>query len=92
MGVSFADLKEGTIEQFLREFFEADLEVRFRLRSSRLLTVRRVNIADRVKNGKRRLTGWKCWGLRHVHGRVAHVLASTLRKIPGFAFDGRRAF
>jgi phenylalanyl-tRNA synthetase alpha chain len=86
-GVSFADLK-GTIEQFLREFFEADLEVRFRPSffpftepSAEVDIRRRV-----VKNGEEKADWLEVLGCGMVHPDVLRMSGIDPEKYQGFAF------
>lgn len=86
-GVSFADLK-GTIEQFLREFFEADLEVRFRPSffpftepSAEVDIRRRV-----VKNGEEKADWLEVLGCGMVHPEVLRMSGIDPEKYQGFAF------
>ena len=86
-GVSFADLK-GTIEQFLREFFEADLEVRFRPSffpftepSAEVDIRRRV-----VKNGEEKADWLEILGCGMVHPEVLRMSGIDPEKYQGFAF------
>ncbi|MEK0362922.1 phenylalanine--tRNA ligase subunit alpha [Pseudomonas sp. CBC3] len=86
-GVSFADLK-GTIEQFLRAFFEADLEVRFRpsffpfTEPSAEVDIRRV-----VKKGDQESQDWlEVLGCGMVHPNVLRMSGIDPEKYQGFAF------
>ncbi|MCQ4231842.1 phenylalanine--tRNA ligase subunit alpha [Pseudomonas stutzeri] len=86
-GVSFADLK-GTIEQFLRAFFEADLEVRFRpsffpfTEPSAEVDIRRV-----VKKGDQESREWlEVLGCGMVHPNVLRMSGIDPEKYQGFAF------
>lgn len=86
-GVSFADLK-GTIEQFLREFFEADLEVLFRPSffpftepSAEVDIRRRV-----VKNGEEKADWLEVLGCGMVHPEVLRMSGIDPEKYQGFAF------
>ena len=96
-GVSFADLK-GTIEEFLRAFFEKQLEVRFRpsffpfTEPSAEVDIQCVICSG---NGCRvcKQTGWlEVMGCGMVHPeRAAHVQHRS-REIPGLRLrHGRRA-
>ncbi|MCL5041273.1 MAG: phenylalanine--tRNA ligase subunit alpha [Gammaproteobacteria bacterium] len=86
-GVSFADLK-GTIEQFLREFFEADLEVRFRpsffpfTEPSAEVDIRRTVI----KNGEEKADWLEVLGCGMVHPDVLRMSGIDPEKYQGFAF------
>ena len=86
-GVSFADLK-GTIEQFLREFFEADLEVRFRpsffpfTEPSAEVDIRRTVI----KNGEEKADWLEVLGCGMVHPEVLRMSGIDPDKYQGFAF------
>ena len=86
-GVSFADLK-GTIEQFLREFFEADLEVRFRpsffpfTEPSAEVDIRRTV----VKNGEEKADWLEVLGCGMVHPDVLRMSGIDPEKYQGFAF------
>lgn len=86
-GVSFADLK-GTIEQFLREFFEADLEVRFRpsffpfTEPSAEVDIRRTVI----KNGEEKAEWLEVLGCGMVHPDVLRMSGIDPEKYQGFAF------
>ena len=86
-GVSFADLK-GTIEQFLREFFEADLEVRFRpsffpfTEPSAEVDIRRTVI----KNGEEKADWLEVLGCGMVHPEVLRMSGIDPEKYQGFAF------
>ncbi|QJD58208.1 phenylalanine--tRNA ligase subunit alpha [Pseudomonas sp. gcc21] len=86
-GVSFADLK-GTIVQFLREFFEADLEVRFRpsffpfTEPSAEVDIRRVV----MKNGEERADWLEVLGCGMVHPNVLRMSGIDPEKYQGFAF------
>ncbi|HDZ57097.1 MAG TPA: phenylalanine--tRNA ligase subunit alpha [Pseudomonas xinjiangensis] len=86
-GVSFADLK-GTIEQFLREFFEADLEVRFRpsffpfTEPSAEVDIRRVV----TKNGEEKADWLEVLGCGMVHPNVLRMSGIDPEKYSGFAF------
>ncbi len=86
-GVSFADLK-GTIEQFLREFFEADLEVRFRpsffpfTEPSAEVDIRRVV----KKNGEEKADWLEVLGCGMVHPNVLRMSGIDPEKYSGFAF------
>ncbi|PKM04652.1 MAG: phenylalanine--tRNA ligase subunit alpha [Gammaproteobacteria bacterium HGW-Gammaproteobacteria-6] len=85
--VSFADLK-GTIEQFLREFFEADLEVRFRpsffpfTEPSAEVDIRRTV----VKNGEEKADWLEVLGCGMVHPDVLRMSGIDPEKYQGFAF------
>lgn len=85
--VSFADLK-GTIEQFLREFFEADLEVRFRpsffpfTEPSAEVDIRRTL----VKNGEEKADWLEVLGCGMVHPDVLRMSGIDPEKYQGFAF------
>ena len=86
-GVSFADLK-GTIVQFLREFFEADLEVRFRpsffpfTEPSAEVDIRRVV----MKNGEEKADWLEVLGCGMVHPNVLRMSGIDPEKYQGFAF------
>ncbi len=86
-GISFADLK-GTIEQFLREFFEADLEVRFRpsffpfTEPSAEVDIRRTVI----KNGEEKADWLEVLGCGMVHPDVLRMSGIDPEKYQGFAF------
>lgn len=86
-GVSFADLK-GTIEQFLRAFFEADLEVRFRpsffpfTEPSAEVDIRRV-----VRKGDQESQSWlEVLGCGMVHPDVLRMSGIDPERYQGFAF------
>ncbi|TBV00034.1 phenylalanine--tRNA ligase subunit alpha [Stutzerimonas kirkiae] len=86
-GVSFADLK-GTIEQFLRAFFEADLEVRFRpsffpfTEPSAEVDIRRVV----TRNGEQKADWLEVLGCGMVHPNVLRMSGIDPEKYQGFAF------
>ncbi|QIB52096.1 phenylalanine--tRNA ligase subunit alpha [Pseudomonas sp. OIL-1] len=86
-GVSFADLK-GTIVQFLREFFETDLEVRFRpsffpfTEPSAEVDIRRVV----MKNGEEKADWLEVLGCGMVHPNVLRMSGIDPEKYQGFAF------
>ena len=86
-GVSFADLK-GTIVQFLREFFEADLEVRFRpsffpfTEPSAEVDIRRVV----MRNGEEKADWLEVLGCGMVHPNVLRMSGIDPEKYQGFAF------
>ncbi|QLF94868.1 phenylalanine--tRNA ligase subunit alpha [Pseudomonas sp. ABC1] len=86
-GVSFADLK-GTIEQFLRAFFEADLEVRFRpsffpfTEPSAEVDIRRVV----TRNGEQKPDWLEVLGCGMVHPNVLRMSGIDPEKYQGFAF------
>tara|TARA_R110001592_G_scaffold35495_2_gene120713 strand:- start:3155 stop:4159 length:1005 start_codon:yes stop_codon:yes gene_type:complete len=86
-GISFADLK-GTIEQFLREFFEADLDVRFRpsffpfTEPSAEVDIRRTVI----KNGEEKADWLEVLGCGMVHPDVLRMSGIDPEKYQGFAF------
>lgn len=86
-GISFADLK-GTIEQFLRAFFEADLEVRFRpsffpfTEPSAEVDIRRV-----VRKGDQESQSWlEVLGCGMVHPDVLRMSGIDPERYQGFAF------
>ncbi|WP_415844597.1 phenylalanine--tRNA ligase subunit alpha [Stutzerimonas zhaodongensis] len=86
-GISFADLK-GTIEQFLRTFFEADLEVRFRpsffpfTEPSAEVDIRRV-----VRKGDQESQSWlEVLGCGMVHPDVLRMSGIDPERYQGFAF------
>lgn len=86
-GISFADLK-GTIEQFLRAFFEADLEVRFRpsffpfTEPSAEVDIRRV-----VRKGDQESQSWlEVLGCGMVHPDVLRMSGINPERYQGFAF------
>lgn len=85
--ISFADLK-GTIEQFLRAFFEADLEVRFRpsffpfTEPSAEVDIRRV-----VRKGDQESQSWlEVLGCGMVHPDVLRMSGIDPERYQGFAF------
>ena len=86
-GISFADLK-GTIVTFLREFFEADLEVRFRpsffpfTEPSAEVDIRRVV----MKNGEEKADWLEVLGCGMVHPNVLRMSGIDPEKYQGFAF------
>lgn len=86
-GVSFADLK-GTIQAFLREFFEADLEVRFRpsffpfTEPSAEVDIRRVI----TKNGETKSDWLEVLGCGMVHPNVLRMSGIDPDRYQGFAF------
>jgi len=86
-GVSFADLK-GTIQAFLREFFEADLEVRFRpsffpfTEPSAEVDIRRVI----NKNGETKSDWLEVLGCGMVHPNVLRMSGIDPDRYQGFAF------
>lgn len=85
--VSFADLK-GTIEGFLREFFEDDLEVRFRpsffpfTEPSAEVDIRR----KVVRNGVEQMEWLEVLGCGMVHPNVLRMSGIDPEKYQGFAF------
>jgi len=85
--VSFADLK-GTIEEFLRTFFEADLEVRFRpsffpfTEPSAEVDIRRVV----KRNGQERADWLEVLGCGMVHPNVLRMAGIDPERYQGFAF------
>jgi phenylalanyl-tRNA synthetase alpha chain len=85
--ISFADLK-GTIVTFLREFFEADLEVRFRpsffpfTEPSAEVDIRRVV----KRNGEEKADWLEVLGCGMVHPNVLRMSGIDPEKYPGFAF------
>jgi phenylalanyl-tRNA synthetase alpha chain len=85
--ISFADLK-GTIVTFLREFFEADLEVRFRpsffpfTEPSAEVDIRRVV----KKNGEEKADWLEVLGCGMVHPNVLRMSGIDPEKYSGFAF------
>lgn len=85
--VSFADLK-GTIEEFLRAFFEADLEVRFRpsffpfTEPSAEVDIRRVV----KRNGQERADWLEVLGCGMVHPNVLRMAGIDPERYQGFAF------
>lgn len=86
-GVSFADLK-GTIQAFLREFFEADLEVRFRpsffpfTEPSAEVDIRRMI----TRNGESKSDWLEVLGCGMVHPNVLRMSGIDPEKYQGFAF------
>jgi len=86
-GISFADLK-GTIVTFLREFFEADLEVRFRpsffpfTEPCAEVDIRRVA----MKNGEEKADWLEVLGCGMVHPNVLRMSGIDPEKYQGFAF------
>ena len=85
--VSFADLK-GTIEEFLRTFFEADLEVRFRpsffpfTEPSAEVDIRRMV----TRNGQERAEWLEVLGCGMVHPNVLRMAGIDPERYQGFAF------
>lgn len=85
--ISFADLK-GTIVTFLREFFEADLEVRFRpsffpfTEPSAEVDIRRVV----KRNGEEKADWLEVLGCGMVHPNVLRMSGIDPEKYQGFAF------
>lgn len=85
--VSFADLK-GTIEAFLRAFFEAELEVRFRpsffpfTEPSAEVDIRRVV----KRNGEEKADWLEVLGCGMVHPNVLRMAGIDPERYQGFAF------
>ena len=78
--ISFADLK-GTLEQFLREFFEEDLEVRFRP-SYFPFTEPSIEVDIKRQDGK-----WmEVLGCGVVHPKVFEAVGIDPEEYTGFAF------
>ncbi len=86
-GVNFADLK-GTIEAFLKAFFEADLEVRFRpsffpfTEPSAEVDIRRTVVRD----GQETSSWLEVLGCGMVHPDVLRMSGIDPEKYQGFAF------
>ncbi|MBB3102159.1 phenylalanine--tRNA ligase subunit alpha [Azomonas macrocytogenes] len=86
-GINFADLK-GTIEEFLRTFFEADLEVRFRPSFFPFTEPSaEVDIRRKVKKNGQESTDWlEVLGCGMVHPTVLKMSGIDPEKYQGFAF------
>lgn len=63
--ISFTNLK-GTLHDFLRNFFEEDLQIRFRPSYFRL-----PNLLQKWTSWVKTVNGWKCWAADGASERAA---------------------